>query len=596
MSSNNGMNNLGVSAAVAESVGRRLRESREARKLSTGQVAQKIRVREHYLVAIENADWNVLPPGLNGRGLVRLYGRELQVALPELDPVGGNPQAGSAETVDFQVQTRPATPQDRIAGNTRGSVGPSHSRGRDRVGTPPPPSSAPRSQAVPLRREGPSLRSVPPVPAMNDEEAPLDVVTPDLAAILGLNAEDFGEPKRDAAGGVPLPEPERIPDLGRAAAADADDIPQVSADELARGMFDRAPEQSSSPSAILQPRPAAEPRSQVPSSKFPRESKAERQRRKASERAQRAQSQPPSSAPASPDGATGPQRNDASSFRLDAPDSQPPPVAPQFTAEKTIAIPTAVIESQPPLSHVPLSEAPSGGGMPPRQGKERRWLIPALASVGALLLVAIVYISQHEEEDSQAAIPTAAPIVVSVTQAGGDPANEVNVIASGESIGDGVPAAPHATPSAAATRAVVPPAATKAAATPSSAAQPSAAVAATTAPVVQPVATAAPAAAATAAATPEANAAPVAAKGLRVARLEVSEDVGLQATADGKVVLNGRSTPGTYAVEFKTSAEIFVDDGSKVKLSYEGWEHGPLGQPGRRRRIILNAQPYGAQP
>jgi cytoskeletal protein RodZ len=81
----NDKNALGVTYETAALVGSRLRQAREHKKLSPSQVSARVKIRDRYIEAIEIGDWDVLPPGLNGRGLIRLYARELSVSIPEFE-------------------------------------------------------------------------------------------------------------------------------------------------------------------------------------------------------------------------------------------------------------------------------------------------------------------------------------------------------------------------------------------------------------------------------------------------------------------------------------------------------------------------------
>jgi hypothetical protein len=64
--------------------------------------------------------------------------------------------------------------------------------------------------------------------------------------------------------------------------------------------------------------------------------------------------------------------------------------------------------------------------------------------------------------------------------------------------------------------------------------------------------------------------------------------VGIQIRADGRVIAQGERQAGPLEFSFSSRAEIIIDDGSKVELDYADWSHGPLGHPGRKRRIVLN--------
>ena len=56
-----------------ETVGKQLRQAREARKISLEQVAQATHIRLHYLQAIEAGKFDALPSQAQGRGFLRAY-------------------------------------------------------------------------------------------------------------------------------------------------------------------------------------------------------------------------------------------------------------------------------------------------------------------------------------------------------------------------------------------------------------------------------------------------------------------------------------------------------------------------------------------
>jgi hypothetical protein len=76
------------------------------------------------------------------------------------------------------------------------------------------------------------------------------------------------------------------------------------------------------------------------------------------------------------------------------------------------------------------------------------------------------------------------------------------------------------------------------------------------------------------------------------ATLTLLDAVEVQVTVDGKRIYSGVKPAGTLNIDFTKNAEIFVDDGSKAKLTYGDWDHGALGHSGRKRRIFLNAGNY----
>jgi cytoskeletal protein RodZ len=121
-----------------------------------------------------------------------------------------------------------------------------------------------------------------------------------------------------------------------------------------------------------------------------------------------------------------------------------------------------------------------------------------------------------------------------------------------------------------------------------------AAAPAETAPTVAP-APAAPVAEATPATPADPNQRSIGSGG-SIAKLVISEPVDIQIRVDDGVVLDGRQSPGPIQVLFSKKAEIVVQDGSKVELTYGDWVHGPLGQKGRKRRIILNGARFNTDP
>lgn len=80
------LNQVGITDEEARQIGLKLQQKREQNsKKSLADIAKKLKISEHYLENIEKGDWALLPQGSNGRGFVRLYAKELEVALPEFD-------------------------------------------------------------------------------------------------------------------------------------------------------------------------------------------------------------------------------------------------------------------------------------------------------------------------------------------------------------------------------------------------------------------------------------------------------------------------------------------------------------------------------
>jgi hypothetical protein len=86
------------------------------------------------------------------------------------------------------------------------------------------------------------------------------------------------------------------------------------------------------------------------------------------------------------------------------------------------------------------------------------------------------------------------------------------------------------------------------------------------------------------------NATPM--SGATAAVLTLSEPLEIKITADGKKIFAGKHNAGKVEIKFNKRAEIIVQDGSKARLQYAGWDHGSLGLLGRKRRIVLNAEKF----
>lgn len=69
--------------ALLAGIGQRLRQAREARGLSTDEIARELKLRATYLAAMENGDWSGLPGDVYGIGFARQYARYLGVDLEE---------------------------------------------------------------------------------------------------------------------------------------------------------------------------------------------------------------------------------------------------------------------------------------------------------------------------------------------------------------------------------------------------------------------------------------------------------------------------------------------------------------------------------
>jgi cytoskeleton protein RodZ len=71
---------------MTDSVGARLRQARELRRLTLEQASETTKVRLHYLQALENDDYSAIPSAAQARGFLRLYAELLGLDVSELTP------------------------------------------------------------------------------------------------------------------------------------------------------------------------------------------------------------------------------------------------------------------------------------------------------------------------------------------------------------------------------------------------------------------------------------------------------------------------------------------------------------------------------
>src|SRR5512143_3304036 len=69
---------------MTDSVGARLRQARELRRLSLQEVSEATKVRTHYLQALETDDHSAIPSAAQARGFLRIYAEFLELDLGEL--------------------------------------------------------------------------------------------------------------------------------------------------------------------------------------------------------------------------------------------------------------------------------------------------------------------------------------------------------------------------------------------------------------------------------------------------------------------------------------------------------------------------------
>ncbi len=70
--------------AMSDTIGARLRQARELRKLTLQQVSETTKVRTHYLHALESDDYSAIPSAAQARGFLRIYSEFLRLDLSGL--------------------------------------------------------------------------------------------------------------------------------------------------------------------------------------------------------------------------------------------------------------------------------------------------------------------------------------------------------------------------------------------------------------------------------------------------------------------------------------------------------------------------------
>lgn len=71
---------------MSESIGAKLRQTREQRHLTLEQVSETTKIRKHYLEALENDDLSAIPSTAQARGFLRLYADSLGLDMNALVP------------------------------------------------------------------------------------------------------------------------------------------------------------------------------------------------------------------------------------------------------------------------------------------------------------------------------------------------------------------------------------------------------------------------------------------------------------------------------------------------------------------------------
>lgn len=682
---------LGVTADIAQQIGSRLRRARESIGRSTSALSAKIKVREHYLVAIEDGQWNELPPGLNGRGLVRIYARELSVSVPELDQAANQSVMPAEQDAQapYQLNQRKESPVDRELGRVRFVAEPVLTQPRPvdvavKTNTIQNTSRAVRaSEPIPVAPKLPQpsqvthfSRKIESTP----EEEPLDVVTPDVASILGINLESMEEPPKTqnvrniSSTSMRMAEP-LVENLGPAepmmlqvemqisqntelkneSQAMVFVEPMVEQPQMAEtDKLEIVQETSQSLTESLDHTSATRIESSIGSKKNNKKRHSPQKHEQAREAISSShfnQEEMPLDLPVSRQDSFTESKVAAaeeqvtadvvadSNLQARAHEAQSDstgvagPVEMQFVVAHSNDIPVPTSATTEPTSDSPESISSVGqsaaeeylkshqtteetsastDSVPVAASSAVRWAVALMAACVVALIAGKAIMrdsgASNDLAENSKAISAAATGSESTTAPAAQQPSASSVIGqtpdsakAGSTAVSSVPVAGANAPMVANQQA------NKAnAATAESEAGIAASLSAATVKTQEgnqkeaATAVAAPVKTETTASNSEqeekeesaqTNQVPTTA-GSAAAVLTLSEPIEIQINADGKKIYSGKHDAGKVDIKFNKRAEIFVQDGSKAKLKYAGWDHGALGQAGRKRRIVLNAETF----
>lgn len=588
---------LGVSSDIAQLVGNRLRRARELLGRSTSTLSAKIKVRELYLIAIEDGRWNELPPGLNGRGLVRIYARELSVAVPELDQAA-NPSVMPAEhdaQAPYQMGQNRDRPADRNLGQARANL---ESRPTV-VNRPSEPILRTNTLASMQRAAKPNEHqefrrtsaagSIRKVIESTPEEEPLDVITPDVASILGITLDVLEESPKPKMNASSASESRAVITAPVEPIEQSEKHFELTQTELKTEETSRIEVQPAKKAGKKHGKNRNESRELVSNVSVHQEEVPLVMPQHIVETSVPADEFPPTLAQATPDAS---QLNQTVSIDLNQVDAEQGITAASapggLAAETFIKSHSADVQQTESES----KESKSSSAM-------TRWAVGLMAACVAALIIGQVFVrSDNENATSKEPVSVAGDEnssgVIAESQKTLDVAEETVLAQNVAAKGAGETQPGTVAQSQAGTTGV--PEGVK---VENSQPNPDTSASNVMTSPESVSATAIPEQAAVSKAEEESlesdeapSASRVVAPGTTVAVLTLSEALEIQVTADGKRIFSGKQNAGKMEIKFNKRAEIFVQDGSKAKLKYAGWDHGALGQEGRKRRIVLNAATF----
>jgi hypothetical protein len=111
---------------VSDGIGKRLAEARAAREIELAEVERRLKIRAHYLRAMEEERWDLLPAAAYARGFLRSYGDYLGLdgsALVREHSEQHPPQTAQPDTVQVRQIGARARPSRRPALGSPGRPG-----------------------------------------------------------------------------------------------------------------------------------------------------------------------------------------------------------------------------------------------------------------------------------------------------------------------------------------------------------------------------------------------------------------------------------------------------------------------------------------
>ena len=595
---------LGVSSDVAQLVGERLRRAREAIGRSTSILSAKIKVREHYLVAIENGEWDELPPGLNGRGLVRIYARELSVSVPELDQ-GANQAVMPAEQdaqAPYQVGPNKESRTDREFGAQR--VQPAAEPAIVRAAEMPARTNALKSATV---KKKSSLETSPAnrAPTTNvgaktsarigltPEEQPIDVTTPDVASILGISLDMFDEPSVTKNPSQPTSrdrgEDKRNTPVPRRGHSEEEVLPITAAESIVTP--DETPVSGSQSEPTVHSQEASKTSGKLSNRKGAKKHSRANDHIVHSEAESvggddsSTQAAPVISAPLEPTPAVTAATNEPVASVANPSEE----LATSAPTESGVSAAEAYLKSHASADRA--TETTEGSDVV--VSSKLRWAVGLLAACVGVLIVGRMLMSEPlpiAPDESALIVQPSEPTETSPVEAPAEGTNDAQVALNPALSNEPV------TPENLQAPNVVDSSITETESSPEQVVDAGGEVNTGTAAGVSDTSidSEEPSVVENSAIDTLASSANAVSslQGASAAVLKLTEPVEIQLTVDGARIFNGRHEAGDIDLKFEKRLEIFVKDGSKAVLNYSGWNHGALGQSGRKRRIVLNSASF----